>query len=860
MQIIENADECTRKSMLAWVYYSYSSNSCYVYPRYVLVDNEWRMIDEYAFPNSGAFQGLIRGGATPSDLREQYGEFVVATVNKDEFPGNEWYEPEDQTSNMFRVAINPSFSKGTSELEFDKFSNNILSTELVQLVTLQGPASLQKPTEKPFQLETPSEDLCTTTILAKSSTGDKNTYYGPFEYSNDINGQITLKALRDNDFRITSFNLEDVPKMDITNKEGSSLRVLVDRHILDDYFKTTPKANLLDWIGRIDLVDMISHVINASDGLNAYTKAQKRDIKNAIRESAEHVTKDYIDDGRIQRFQDILAEYDKIVDLPDQITEGLLSKIDDEKLGEIVLQNFNSIKERVLNVAGVAKEVEAEKEKQIKDLENNKAELDSINLQIEEARRIVEEENEKAEKAKEQAEKVRTEALEQRREELESLNRQVEEAEIRANEAKAEYERRIADKNQIEDAVNSIINGINNEVETSKKILESEILRKVVAAVNGVDLTEEIEESQKLNVNLLKLNENDMSDNDIVDELFDAITVRAGRQMTRNDVVNLMICLTQGYITTFAGLPGTGKTSLSHILAGALGLENSDLGPRFTEINVENGWTSYKDYIGYYNPLAKVYEKSNATVYDAMRRLSHEEVENDKIPPYLFLLDEANLSPIEHYWAPFLRACDSFKEDGTVLNLGGNESWILPCYTRFLATVNFDHTTEALSHRFLDRSWVITLESDFLETNTESVYKPSEFKNNLAYSAHRLTNAFGVRSGEVLNTDANDLLDDLLRTCKSEAFSVSPRSIIMIKNYISAATVLMNTQSKDSMFAPIDYAFSQKVLPQISGTADRVGSLVEKLLEKSSKLKNTERQLSKMKKNGEDSGFYQYFI
>ena len=106
--------------------------------------------------------------------------------------------------------------------------------------------------------------------------------------------------------------------------------------------------------------------------------------------------------------------------------------------------------------------------------------------------------------------------------------------------------------------------------------------------------------------------------------VFKGITQRAGRQVTRNDVINLMICLSQGYITTFAGLPGTGKTSLCNALAGVLGLLGSEERSRFTEINVENGWTSYKDYVGYFNPLSKSYEKSNTKVYDAMRRLSLE--------------------------------------------------------------------------------------------------------------------------------------------------------------------------------------------------------------------------------------------
>ncbi|MBF4807440.1 MAG: hypothetical protein HXK26_01910, partial [Lancefieldella rimae] len=71
---------------------------------------------------------------------------------------------------------------------------------------------------------------------------------------------------------------------------------------------------------------------------------------------------------------------------------------------------------------------------------------------------------------------------------------------------------------------------------------------------------------------------------------------------------------------------------------------------------------------------------------------------------------------------------------------------------------------------------------------------------------------------------------------------------------------LMSLQSKDSQYAPLDYAFSQKVLPQITGPTEMVGELIEDLSDKCSQLKTTKKQLDRMKEFGKDSGFYQYFI
>lgn len=38
----------------------------------------------------------------------------------------------------------------------------------------------------------------------------------------------------------------------------------------------------------------------------------------------------------------------------------------------------------------------------------------------------------------------------------------------------------------------------------------------------------------------------------------------------------------------------------------------------------------------------------------------------------MILLDEANLSPMEHYWSDFLSICDTFRKV-KILNLGGRD-------------------------------------------------------------------------------------------------------------------------------------------------------------------------------------------
>jgi hypothetical protein len=319
-------------------------------------------------------------------------------------------------------------------------------------------------------------------------------------------------------------------------------------------------------------------------------------------------------------------------------------------------------------------------------------------------------------------------------------------------------------------------------------------------------------------------------------------------------------------MTTFAGLPGTGKTSLCALIAEALGLCSADT-PRYTEISVERGWTSYRDYIGYYNPLSKTMEMSDPAVFAALQALSEESkraAASDSVAPYLFLLDEANLSPVEHYWAPFLRACDSFSKKPLLLSLGGGEPLFIPSHVRFLATVNYDHTTEELSPRYLDRSWVIMLDPDMIDYDSvaQSASASTQIEEPTSHDAisyQRLMKAFGPKQNSIIDESLEEALDSILKVCSTHSHPVSQRSQIMIRNYVATASLLMDRDSADTRFAPLDYAVSQKILPSIAGSAEQYDDFLRALDEQCAGLPITRERLHHILDAGSGSGYYQFF-
>ncbi|MCL2710796.1 MAG: hypothetical protein FWE95_07935 [Planctomycetaceae bacterium] len=349
----------------------------------------------------------------------------------------------------------------------------------------------------------------------------------------------------------------------------------------------------------------------------------------------------------------------------------------------------------------------------------------------------------------------------------------------------------------------------------------------------------------------------------IIDRVLD-IMQRANRTLpgddtgNRNEVANYLICLTQGFITTFAGDPGTGKTSLCHILAKALGLVREDDNNRFVEVSVERGWTSHKDFIGYYNPLSKSMEISNREVFNALTVLDGEcQRRVEEIAPFFMLLDEANLSPLEHYWAAFLRICDFDSASVRTVNMGGQSILQVPNHLRFLATVNFDHTTEELSPRFIDRSWIITLSPEDINTNPIAVRDPESAK---IISFQSLLKAFSPTNQKFDPTILEEWTA-IQTIFSSNKMPIFPRNLKMVRNYFQVAFSCMDTSREENRFAPLDYAVSQKILPTINGTGEKYKGLVDALLTRcSGKLPLCYQHLLRIRDAAENNlGFYQFF-
>ncbi|MFI3326345.1 MAG: hypothetical protein R3Y35_09250 [Clostridia bacterium] len=411
---------------------------------------------------------------------------------------------------------------------------------------------------------------------------------------------------------------------------------------------------------------------------------------------------------------------------------------------------------------------------------------------------------------------------------LERLNSELEYQERSSNEKIEKYK---ADAQKYEDAFNNLID------ENSKKVLDlaydETITNKIFDSVNMKLNTQETENLNNVIVQLKEIPKSPLEDAELINYL--VCSVQKYRKYSKNNILNIFICISQGFLTVFSGEPGTGKTSICKIISKILSLNNIDKRisdnksmrvNRFINVSVERGWTSKRDFIGYFNPLTKKFENNNKDLFDALSIQSAELDYGNTDMPMFILLDEANLSPMEYYWADFMNNCDDLDSDSCVI-LNDDVKFKISSQLRFMATINNDHTTEVLSPRLIDRSWILNL------PNVDLMSKDNLKDNELDYellSLEKIKNVFICNKQEDMDNVTKEIYDNVLNICRKNRVNISNRNKIAMENYWSIAKGIFEKENGvDNTIIALDYAVSQKVLPKINGTGENYKKFLTEL-------------------------------
>lgn len=593
-------------------------------------------------------------------------------------------------------------------------------------------------------------------------------------------------------------------------------------------------------------------------------------------ELSSHRVPEVIRRARIRRLNEMISSEDKLNELldgmADVITGMLLKNIGDSRIDELIehlAEKNPSILDNAQSVRSINERLETARE----ELELVKQEKERVNDEIQRIRKSAEEaklDEEFEKKSKELSSLLKELDVVQEASQLnarvEGLKRDLDYYEVRAQHLKTDIK-------PLEKAFVEMVNDYSSKLVNLS--FDGFMSSKLLQAATQWEQKEEAQAFAKSVEEVAKIQVKDWSKEELIAYLVEKVQIMRP-EYDKNTIVNLFICSMQSVLTVFSGAPGCGKTSICNIMGKVLGLteigkklgyesaldgDENGYPNRYIPVSVEKGWTSKRDLIGYYNPLTKAFEENNRDVFDGLRTMNIEANKGNSPFPYIILLDEANLSPMEYYWADFMNACDDISKRHTI-NLGNEYIFSLPETLHFVATINNDHTTEILSPRVVDRAWVVTLPKNKMITHGGDI--PAEEIEIVSWKAMKETFWVPNTENPVLTAEIQKIYDKVKEYLSQEEFSISHRADLAVKRYIYVARTLMEGDEFGNTpnIIALDYAISQKILPKIEGTGEAFGEWLKGLKDLCSEnsLLKSEAILEEMIKRGDHRmKFYRFF-
>lgn len=774
-----------------------NDTTCYLYPQFEY-DGEGKLHNienkKSEFPERGT---IFLPKKPNEDLSGYLNKLIKILFDSDNVATN--YNAYDTYSNMCKYVAK------ASDIEA------LARDELVEIIDIKDKTIEEILRDKQARIITLNDLPLNNTFLLQIS----EDYYGPFKYipnEEETETKIKIKIVPADDF-VYKYNAIEL-KPYIYEAQVTSNSSDPKKHFISNLSILMDKVRIVEKLEFIDdetLIQELQKVLSESktlENINVNAPNVLRDLRNLLEKHPEiQSNHPVLTSERMERVSELLSKFDDLDEYKEQIIEEYfkLGKVsEDEKI--VFLQEHPEYLEDVIAKTTDYKTRISELKS---NLQHETAELEKIQLQKDELNREIQ-------KLQDDEEGYKNSILASSRLELESTQEAVRELE--------REKARIEDDNDLaKDVKKDLIRELRElDLDIEKKILgwlatkrDNDIIGLLVSEFGKYKEPKE-EKIEEYNVGEYKSGE------EIISKISDFFE-RAGRTVERNDIINYLITISENFMTVFAGRPGTGKTSTCNLLAKALGIYSN----RYAPISVGRGWTSSRDLMGYYNSLTQTYEQTQPKFTQCLETLTMESKTELKDSLYVVMLDEANLSQIEHYWADFIQISDEY--NNATIRVGESKEYQLTEELRFLATINYDHTTEMLSPRFLDRAWIVRMEYAADKDLLTKAVSNEEIENEDSIISYSNLKEYFSSCGQEFKSKqvssyCKEILGTLIDQFAKEGCAISPRSITSIIKYCIVAETYMDDKQN-----AVDYAVAQKLLPQINGSGKQYLDFLESI-------------------------------
>lgn len=257
-------------------------------------------------------------------------------------------------------------------------------------------------------------------------------------------------------------------------------------------------------------------------------------------------------------------------------------------------------------------------------------------------------------------------------------------------------------------------------------------------------------------------------------------------------------------------------------------------------VSVKSNWTDHTELLGYYNVLEQKYNLTPVLKFMLTAR-EHP----DK--PFFLILDEMNLSKVEHYFSDFLSCIESRRVEGTIIKqekvrLHNHVSFApsddpyfdlipdsveIPANLYVTGTVNIDETTYAFSPKVLDRANVI----EFNEVSLDA-YAGATDNSRFVLTQFPVFGKASVATSDAFdNAPAafRDTVRELLNMLQPYNLHFGYRVINEMALFVNNAVTYVGNSAQVISDA-IDVQIAQKVLPKFNGSFGKLDEPLRKLI------------------------------